>query len=197
MASFHYGHSAITLEPVSTAPPLEIDALAVVAAGHPILDGLSLSAGPGEVHALMGPNGSGKSTLANTLLANPAYEVTRGRLALKGEDTTAPSTPDRAARGLCLGFQHPEEIPGASVFNFLRQAMAIRKGIPNLSVLEVRLSVLEWSTRLGWDEEGQPHPADGAHGAGLRSARRDGLRPRHRRAADRRPRDPRGAQRPP
>jgi Fe-S cluster assembly ATP-binding protein len=137
---------------VSTAPLLEIDDLAVAADGHAILDGLSLSAGPGEVHALMGPNGSGKSTLANTLLANPAYEVLRGRILLKGEDVTALSTEDRAARGLFLGFQHPEEIPGVSVFNFLRQAMAIRKGIPDLSVLEVRMSVMEWTKRLGMDD---------------------------------------------
>jgi Fe-S cluster assembly ATP-binding protein len=137
---------------VSTAPLLEIDDLAVAADGHAILDGLSLSAGPGEVHALMGPNGSGKSTLANTLLANPAYEVLRGRIVLKGEDVTALSTEDRAARGLFLGFQHPEEIPGVSVFNFLRQAMAIRKGIPDLSVLEVRMDLINWTKRLGMDD---------------------------------------------
>jgi Fe-S cluster assembly ATP-binding protein len=136
------------------APPalLEIDDLAVAADGSPILNGLTLSARAGEVHALMGPNGSGKSTLANTLLANPAYEVTRGRIVFKGEDITARSTEERAARGLFLGFQHPEEIPGVSVFNFLRQAMSIRKGIPDLSVLEVRLALIDWTKRLGMDQ---------------------------------------------
>ena len=131
---------------------LEIDDLAVAADGNPILNGLSLVARRGEVHALMGPNGSGKSTLANTLLANPAYEVIRGRILLQGEDVTSLSTEERAARGLFLGFQHPEEIPGVSVFNFLRQAMAIRKGIDDLSVLEVRLAVIEWTKRLGMDQ---------------------------------------------
>mgnify|MGYP003341543479 CR=1 FL=1 len=50
-----------------------------------------------------------------------------------------------------LGFQHPEEIPGVSVLNFLRQAMAVRKGIPDLSVLEVRMALLDWTARLGMD----------------------------------------------
>src|SRR5207342_2818433 len=96
--------------------------------------------------------GSGKSTLANTLLANPSYRVTRGRIVFKGEDITPLATEDRAARGLFLGFQHPEEIPGVSVFNFLRQAMSIRKGIPDLSILEVRMALIEWSKRLGMDD---------------------------------------------
>jgi Fe-S cluster assembly ATP-binding protein len=106
---------------------------------------------PGELHALMGPNGSGKSTLANTLLANPAYTVTSGRILLEGEDVTGLAPNERAERGLFLGFQHPEEIPGVSVLNFLRQAMAARKGINDFSVLEVRLQLLDWTKRLGLD----------------------------------------------
>ena len=100
----------------------------------------------------MGPNGSGKSTLANTLLANPAYQVTAGSIRLRGEDITSLPTDERAARGLFLGFQHPEEIPGVSVLNFLRQAIAARKGIPDLSVLEVRIWLMEWTKRLGMDD---------------------------------------------
>ena len=103
----------------------------------------------------MGPNGSGKSTLANTLLANPAYEVTAGRILLDGEDVTALPTDERARRGLFLGFQHPEEIPGVSVLNFLRQAIARRKGIDDFSVLEVRLALIEWTKRLGMDNRFQ------------------------------------------
>ncbi|MGD2167696.1 MAG: Fe-S cluster assembly ATPase SufC, partial [Gammaproteobacteria bacterium] len=36
---------------------LEISDLRVSVDGQPILKGLSLSVGPGEVHAIMGPNG--------------------------------------------------------------------------------------------------------------------------------------------
>ncbi|HEU5307606.1 MAG TPA: Fe-S cluster assembly ATPase SufC [Acidimicrobiia bacterium] len=140
---------------MAAAPLLEIDDLHVTVDGAEILRGLSLTVAEGEVHALMGPNGSGKSTLANTLLANPAYEVTQGAIRFRGEDVTALPTDERAARGIFLGFQHPEEISGVSVLNFLRQAMAVRKGIPDLSVLEVRLSLMEWTKRLGMDDRFQ------------------------------------------
>jgi Fe-S cluster assembly ATP-binding protein len=140
------------MTPGPPSPPLLlVDDLHVTVDGQPILRGLTLEVGAGEVHALMGPNGSGKSTFANTLLGNPAYEVTGGRILFKGEDVTHLSTPDRAARGMFLGFQHPEEIPGVSVLNFLRQAMAARKGIDDFSVLEVRMALLAWTKRLGMD----------------------------------------------
>ncbi len=131
---------------------LAIEDLHVAVDGGEILRGLTLAVPAGEVHALMGPNGSGKSTLANTLLANPTYQVTEGRIVFKGEDITALSTEARATRGLFLGFQHPEEIPGVSVLNFLRQAMAARKDIDDLSVLEVRMALIDWTKRLGMDE---------------------------------------------
>jgi Fe-S cluster assembly ATP-binding protein len=131
---------------------LLIDDLHVSVESNEILRGVSLAVPEGEVHALMGPNGSGKSTLASTLLGNPAYEITRGRIVLRGEDVTKLSTDERAARGLFLGFQHPEEIPGVNVLNFLRQALSARKGIPDLSVLEVRMALIEWTKRLGMDD---------------------------------------------
>src|SRR5947207_10550216 len=98
----------------------------------------------------MGPNGSGKSTLANTLLGNPDYEVTRGRILFRGDDVTAWPTDVRAKAGMFLAFQYPEEIPGVSVVQFLRQALSARKGV-DLSVLELRLAIMEWMKRLDMD----------------------------------------------
>ena len=140
---------------MADAPLLEIDDLHVAVEDHEILRGISLTVDEGRIHVLMGPNGSGKSTLANALLANAAYEVTRGSIRFRGEDITKLPTDERAARGIFLGFQHPEEIPGVSVLNFLRQALAVRKGIPDLSVLEVRLQLMEWTKRLGMDDRFQ------------------------------------------
>jgi Fe-S cluster assembly ATP-binding protein len=136
----------------SNPPLLEIRDLHVSAedGSIPILRGVDLRVGTGEVHALMGPNGAGKSTLAAALLGHPAYRVTQGQILLNGEDVTGWATDVRAKAGLFLAFQYPETIEGVSVSSFLRQAMAARKGT-EVSVLEVRVLMTEWMERLGME----------------------------------------------
>ncbi len=97
--------------------------------GKPILKGLDLAVGAGEVHAIMGPNGAGKSTLGYVLAGRPDYEVTEGAVAFDGQDLLEMAPHERAAAGLFLGFQYPVEIPGVSNLQFLREALnAQRRG---------------------------------------------------------------------
>src|SRR5947207_10296999 len=98
----------------------------------------------------MGPNGSGKSTLANALLGSPDFRVTAGRVLFKGEDVTDWAPDVRGKAGMFLAFQYPEEIPGVPVAQFLRQALSARRGM-DMSVLELRLSIMEWMKKLGMD----------------------------------------------
>ena len=132
------------------APLFEVEGLRVAADGHEILKGVDLTVGAGELHALMGPNGSGKSTLANALLGSPDYEVTAGRVRYHGDDITDWGPDVRGKAGLFLAFQYPQAIAGVSVINFLRQALSGRKGI-DLSVLELRLAIMEWMAKLDMD----------------------------------------------
>ena len=136
-----------------SVPLFEIDGLRVSTADGAveILKGINLSVGEGEVHALMGPNGSGKSTLANVILGSPEYQVTAGSIRFKGEDITSWPTDVRGKAGIFLAFQYPQEISGVSVLNFLRQSLSARKGI-DMSVLELRLAIMEWMERLHMDE---------------------------------------------
>jgi Fe-S cluster assembly ATP-binding protein len=135
---------------VSDTPLLQIEDLHASADGAEILHDVDLTVDRGEVHALMGPNGSGKSTLANVLMGNPSYRVTQGRILLDGEDVTEVATDQRAKRGMFLAFQYPEEIPGVSVIQFLRQALSNRTGV-DYTVLELRLKVMDAMAELGME----------------------------------------------
>ena len=106
----------------------------------PILHGVNLTIGDGEVHAIMGPNGSGKSTTAYALAGHPKYVITEGKILLDGEDITDATPDERARAGLFLAMQYPVEVPGVSVTNFLRTAKtAIDGEAPKLR---------EWTKRL-------------------------------------------------
>ncbi len=106
----------------------------------PILHGVNLTIGDGEVHAIMGPNGSGKSTTAYALAGHPKYVITEGQIFLDGEDITDMTPDERAQAGLFLAMQYPVEVPGVSVSNFLRTAKtAIDGQAPKLR---------EWTKRV-------------------------------------------------
>jgi Fe-S cluster assembly ATP-binding protein len=102
---------------------LKIKNLHVNIDDKPILKGLDLNIGPGELHAIMGPNGSGKSTLGYALAGREGYEIAEGSIEFEGNDLGEMEPEERASAGLFLAFQYPVEIPGVNNAYFLRAAL--------------------------------------------------------------------------
>lgn len=136
---------------------LEITNLQAAVDEKPILNGITLSVKPGEVHAIMGPNGSGKSTLAQVLAGHPAYDVTGGSVTYQGQDLLDMEPEERAQAGVFLAFQYPVEIPGVTNAYFLRSAYnEIRKArgeaeldpMEFLDLLESRLKLVDWGPEI-------------------------------------------------
>jgi Fe-S cluster assembly ATP-binding protein len=102
---------------------LEIRGLKVEADGEEILHGIDLTIGAGQTHVLMGPNGAGKSTLGNALMGHPQYKITGGTVTFGGQNITNESTDKRARAGMFYSFQDPIEVPGVTLFSFIRSAL--------------------------------------------------------------------------
>lgn len=115
-----------------------------------IINGISLSINPGEVHLLNGNNGSGKSTLVNAIMGNPSFEVSSGELVLENEvyprhiveqidkdiilyssklsdddfevgiNLGEAEVDQKSRLGIFLASQYPMEIPGVPLVSYLR-----------------------------------------------------------------------------
>jgi len=133
---------------------LEIRNLHARVEEKPILRGINLKVGAGEVHAIMGPNGSGKSTLAGVLAGRGDYDVTDGEVLYKGLNLLELDPEERAREGLFLAFQYPVEIPGVNNAYFLKAAVnAVRKhrGLEEFDALEFMTLVREKAKLLDID----------------------------------------------
>ncbi len=92
------------------AVTLEVRDVTVSFGGPPVLDRIALTAGAGEIVALLGPSGSGKSTLLRVIagLVVPAT----GAVLLDGRDITAEPT---HRRGIGMVFQDDQLFPHRDV----------------------------------------------------------------------------------
>ena len=118
---------------------LQIHNLHVSVEDKPILRGLDLEVGAGEIHALMGPNGSGKSTLANSIMGHPSFAVTEGSINFGGEEITEAAPDERSRAGLFMAFQYPVAVPGVTVAKYLRtivNAHREARGEPEIKIKE-------------------------------------------------------------
>ena len=100
---------------------LKIEKLKVQANKKEILKGINLRIKKGEVLALLGPNGSGKSVMTQTILGNPKYKVTSGKIFLEGKDITKFPPEKKVKLGIALAWQSPPAIKGIKLSQLLKK----------------------------------------------------------------------------
>ena len=83
-----------------------------------VLEDVSLSVRPGEIHALLGENGAGKSTLMNILFGMPVIHSTGGfggTVSLEGETVNIHSPHDAMEKGIGMVHQEFMLLPGFTI----------------------------------------------------------------------------------
>jgi len=103
-----------------------------------ILNGLNLSIGKGETHAIMGPNGGGKSTLVNVIAGKDSYNVDSGEIDFFSEDLIEMEVDERAKKGIFMAFQYPSEIPGVRPWQFIKASVDAKRKFLGEKELSVR-----------------------------------------------------------
>lgn len=127
---------------------LKAENLRVKVEDKEILKGINLIVDDGELHVVMGPNGSGKSTLALTIAGHPKYQVINGKIIFDGEDITNLPPEERVRRGVFLSFQHPVEVEGVKVIQFLQRVLKNLKNLDEIQAYEVIFNAVQ---ELGLD----------------------------------------------
>lgn len=132
---------------------LIIDHLSVAVQDKIILNDVNLTIKNGEIHALMGPNGTGKSTLSETIMGNPRYQITGGRILLNGQNITEMATDERARAGIFLAMQYPVEVAGITNADFIHSAMNARNNHDAVPVLKFLNALHQNMAFLDMDED--------------------------------------------
>lgn len=107
---------------------LDIKEITVRTEDKTILKEFNLKIDKGEIHALMGPNGAGKSTICKTLLKDPNYQITKGKIEYEHQNLAELSTSEIARLGIMMVSQSPMAIEGVTNAEMLRLALSEKKG---------------------------------------------------------------------
>jgi ABC-type branched-subunit amino acid transport system ATPase component len=120
---------------------LVVDSVVAGYGGTPVVRGVSLQVGDGEVVALVGPNGCGKSTLLKALLG--LIEVTSGTVQLSGDVITNAETHRLARKQIGYVPQNREVFDSLTVME-------------NLQIAGQRIEKREFGDRLALALESSP-----------------------------------------
>jgi ABC-type branched-subunit amino acid transport system ATPase component len=124
------------LEPLESAPTLELDDIVVRFGGTEVVSHASLETGPG-ITFLIGPNGAGKSTVVSTIAG--AQRAQGGKLRFRGVVLRG-SPVARAHKGVTRTFQLPQVFSTLSVLENVMCAVRGQRG--------AHLSALFWRPSL-------------------------------------------------
>lgn len=80
------------------APILRAEGITSGYGGVPVVQGVSIAVGKGEIVAMIGPNGAGKSTMLKSLVG--ILKLSAGQILLGEDDVTGHSPEDLAKRGV-------------------------------------------------------------------------------------------------
>jgi len=105
---------------------LDVRDVAVRFGGVVAVDGVSLSAGAGQVTGLIGPNGAGKTTVFNAI--SGLQPIQAGTVAFRGRDLRHVPPSGRSRAGIGRTFQRLEAFGSLTVRENVLVAIEIRRG---------------------------------------------------------------------
>jgi peptide/nickel transport system ATP-binding protein len=131
-------------------PLLGVEGLGVAIDGVPIVDGVTLTIGPGEILAIVGESGCGKSLTALSVLRllPRAAKIVSGRIRFGGTDlATLTEAQMRALRGdrISMIFQEPVASlnPLMRVGRQVAEALRLHRGLPAEAARVAAIGMLE------------------------------------------------------
>jgi Fe-S cluster assembly ATP-binding protein len=92
-----------------------------------LLNDISITINPGEIHAIIGPSRSGKSSLAHLIAGHPLLIQTEGSIIFNKKNISKLDAEDRAALGIYTTFQNPPEILGLTNFKLVKMLLKAKK----------------------------------------------------------------------
>lgn len=111
--------------------------------GVPILNGISLDIGKGEIVSILGPSGSGKTTLLNVILG--LADLDGGQILFDGEDVSG--TPMQR-RGFNIVFQDYALFPNLNAYRNITYGLKNKPGISSAREVQELVELLGLSEHL-------------------------------------------------
>lgn len=133
-----------------------------------LLNNVSFTINPGEIHAILGPRQSGKSSLVHLISGHPSIIKSEGEIFFEGKNISKLDPEDRLNLGIYSTFTEPPEITSLTNFSLAKLVLRARKDPRSDNDLERDYKVLCRLLELGQDHGDKPMDYDLMSGADFR-----------------------------